>query len=407
MSRESWKGLLASALIAVVAVVVDGCSSDSGGGNNTMAGDGGAEASHPVRRINDGGTRVDSGGSSGGAIDDSMAPAPFDGTSGKPCSSNADCGTTGTNVCSNTYSGKLNTVNGVASPQLWPTPLCMVPLPTVAGVGNCDPGDVGLQFCDSADPMDPASNGICLPITTPQQAGPTNGVCLPHCTFGADGSPAVGCPGKDTCNALTYELDLTTNMVLGHGFCQGSCQADADCSALGAGWVCQVDAGLCTKTKKLRTKAIGTSCLNSGSGATPIASSDTETGACVCPFSGTKATAFYCTSSCVVGGTSCPNGYVCDALLPGGQLMFGGADGGNVVLPGPPMQNPGLAGLCLAPCTNPEGGVVDAGSGDAAAADGGSPSACPGSSNFPPLSQCTVPTDTIGSVAGPDCLPLP
>ncbi|MGA7122195.1 MAG: hypothetical protein WBY94_18980 [Polyangiaceae bacterium] len=400
MSRKSWKGLLASALIAALAVVIDGCSSSSNttpvGGGDAAPDTGTGTAVHRDAGMVGQGTGTD--GSS--AAEASAGGATFDGTSGKPCSSNADCGSTGINVCSNTYSGKLNALNGITSPQFWPTPLCMVPLPTMAGVGNCDPGDPGnVQFCDSADPTDPTSPGICIPLTTPQAAGATNGFCLPHCYVGLDGTFGISCPGKDTCNALNFLLDTTTNMVQVHGFCQGTCQADADCSALGTGWVCQVDAGICTKAKKTRTKAIGTTCTNSGNGATPIATSDTETGACNCPFSGTATTTFYCTQTCVVGGTACPSGYACDALVPG-VLTFTGADGGDENISG--VNVPGLAGYCLAACSSPDGGVIDAGTGDA-----GSSGQCPGASTVPPLSACTQSTDPtgLGTAAGPDCLP--
>jgi hypothetical protein len=318
------------------------------------------------------------------ASPESSAPHTFDGTSGKACSSNADCGSI--NICSNTYSGQLGTLNGVVSPQFWPTPLCMLPLSPTAGVGNCNPGpDGAVEFCDTADPSNPTSPGICLPLTTPQQSGPTNGFCVPHCTFAPDGSPAVGCPGKDTCVPYTFVLDGATDVVSGHGYCQGTCQADSDCSALGTGWLCETDDGFCTKTKKARTKLIGAVCS-----LTPAATSDSETGACNCPFSGT-ADAFYCTSTCVVGGVACPNGWVCDALEPGGPIVFSGAasDGGDVVLPALSKQNPGLAGLCFAPCGNA----------DAA------PTRCPGASNIPPLSICTASADVSGTAAGSDCLP--
>ena len=329
-------------------------------------------------------------GAGGDAAAESAGPHTFDGTSGKACASNADCGTI--NICTISYSGKLSTLNGVASPQFWPTPLCMVPLPTAAGVGNCNPGPANfIEFCDSANPTDPASPGICLPLTTPQQSGPTNGFCFPHCTFASDGSPAVGCPGKDTCVPVGFLLDPASDTLVGHGYCDGTCQVDTDCSDLGAGWVCQADDGYCTKAKKTRTKALGAICTNSGNGATPLATIDSETGACNCPFSGTTFTSFYCSSACVVGGVACPTGYVCDALQPTGVIDFPGAaaDGGDLVLAAPTKQNPGLAGTCLASCT----------SADAARAQ------CPGSASVPPISTCTAPTDMGGTPVGPDCLP--
>jgi hypothetical protein len=392
MSRTKSTGFVSRVLIAAAAAAVGGCSSSS----TTTPNDAGTATHRPV--VEAATTAPDSSTNDSGP---GAATATFDGTSGKMCTSDADCNNgAGVNVCSNFYSGKLETLDGVSSPQFWPTPLCMVPLPTVAGVGNCDPGDpdVGLQFCDSADPTDPASPGICIPLTSPQMAGPTNGFCLPHCTFTFDGTRQMGCPGKDTCNQLNYLLDTTmNNAVTGHGFCQGTCQADTDCSALGTGWGCQTDEGVCTMGKKARTKTIGEACTNSGNGATPLATSDTATGACNCPFSGTDTTAFYCTQTCVIGGTACPAGYTCDPLVPG-ELPFFNPDGGSdLVIPGPTVQNPGMAGYCLATC-NPDGGA-------APGADGG----CPGTSNTPPLSNCTAPTDFDGggTAAGPDCLPPP
>ena len=353
-----------------------------------------ADSYAPDVTIGEAGVGADaSGAAASGAADsgaEASGPHTFDGTSGKPCTSNADCGSI--NVCTNTYSGGGGVLNGVPSPQLWPTPVCVVPVPSVPGVGNCNPGPAGFTaFCDSADPVDPTSPGICLPLTTPQQAGLTNGLCLPHCTFAPDGSAAAGCPGKDTCVQMGFYFDAVTNAVEGHGFCQGTCQVDADCSALGAGWVCQADDGYCTKTKKARTKPLGATCTNSGPGATPLAASDSETGACNCPLSGTATTSFYCTSTCVVGGVPCANGWVCDTFLPGGPLVFQGAgDGGaDLTFPEPPRQNPGLAGLCMAPCGKADAGVAQ----------------CPGSSTLPPLSTCAAPTDANGTLAGPDCLP--
>ncbi|MDP8999186.1 MAG: hypothetical protein M3O46_03645, partial [Myxococcota bacterium] len=438
-SLMNLRHLVGSAVIvSALAIVTDGCSSSSS--SDDAGADATGEASHPPSRID--GSAFDAGvgpGDSGGG--DASVPA-HDGTSGKQCMSNADCKGTGANaqginVCSNTYT-RLQTFHGVTTPQFWPTPICMTPLPTAQGVGNCDPGPSGvLQFCDSDDPNSTTSPGICLPLTTPQQAGPMNGYCLPACSFALDGSRPTGCPGKDTCTPYTILLSGTTSAVTGFGFCQGTCEVDADCSALGAGWVCQTDEGFCTKTKKVRTKAIGSACTNGGNGATPLATSDSQLGTCNCPFTGATTTAFYCTSACVVGGAACPNGWTCDAFQQSTFTFTGAADGGgDIVLPGPTMQNVGLPGLCMAPCANPDGGtpdaagvpdtgagdatsadtgVADAGAGDAGVAETGSPDAgagmatgpmqCPGSMNVPPLSTCRVPSDTNGTVAGPDCVP--
>jgi hypothetical protein len=187
--------------------------------------------------------------------------------------------------------------------------------------------------------------------------------------------------------------------------------------------VCQIDDGLCTKAKKTPTKAIGTACTNSGPGTTPATMSDTYTGACNCPYSGSAVTAFYCTQACVVGGTPCPSGYVCDAQVPGIIGPFPG-DAGDLYLPGPTVQNPGLAGVCLATCS-PDGGAGDAGAGDAGAGDAGPGDAgagdagagdagagdagagAAGSGLCPALSTCLAPSDPSmnGTAAGPDCLP--
>jgi hypothetical protein len=222
-----------------------------------------------------------------------------------------------------------------------------------------------------------------------------NGVCIPTCTFGTDGSAAQGCAGHDTCVPLNFLLDPTSGTVLGVGFCQGTCQTDSDCSALGATFGCQADVGFCTRAKKTRTKALGTACTNSP----PGTASDTQNGACNC-FSNLIATAGYCTSSCVVGGTPCPNGWVCEALeTPTLTFQGAAADGGDLVIPGPPTQNPGLAGVCMQPCT-----LADAGGpsgGDASAADAASGDASAAAAPCPALASCVA-----GTLVGPDCQPM-
>jgi hypothetical protein len=312
--------------------------------------------------------------------------APFDGTTGKPCVANSDCkGTSadapGTNVCSNNYTFPVDTL----TVQLWPTPLCLAPLPR--GTGNCNAtGDgSGLpQFCDSADPTNVNSPGICLPV--PALTPPNDGLCLPACTFDLTGAPAVGCPGHDTCVPMTFLLDNTTNTVVGVGFCQGTCQSDDDCTALGTGWGCQTDLGFCTLAKKTRTKAAGAQCTNASATG---AATDSSTGACNC-FTNLNSTNGYCTSACVVNGTPCANGGVCDSLEPT-NLLFQGPTG-TVSVAGPPMQNPGLAGTCMQPCTLADAGAPAAGDGGD---DAGSSSACP------PISSCAS-----GDVAGSDCQPM-
>ncbi|HZU85381.1 MAG TPA: hypothetical protein VE987_20760 [Polyangiaceae bacterium] len=386
MASRKWKGLLASGMVVgAVAILGNGCSSSSNGGPSDGGGDG--SPTHPPMRL-------DSGTDAGGVVSN----VTFDGTTGRPCSSNADCkGDAGTNVCSTSYTFTINAV----TVQLWPTPVCLMQL--APGVGNCDPGPPGaMQFCDSADPTDVTSPGICLPATTPQQAGPMNGICFPACHFALDGTPPLGCTGKDTCVPLNFLLDTNTGAVTAYGVCQGTCQADADCSALGTGWGCQTDLGFCTRAKKTRSKPIGTPCTNAAANTT--AATDSTSGACNC-FALSSLSNAYCTSSCVVGGTPCPNGWVCEAFEPSTVTFSGAAaDGGDIVTPGPPMPTQGLSGLCMPPCANPDGGVPEAGPASDGGADGATDGGADGAGaalECPASSVCTA-----GTVVGPDCQPM-
>lgn len=334
--------LLAGAGLA--GVVAIGCSSSSGG----SAGDGGADG--PIfRRLSD------------GATDDSGATG-FDGTSGNPCTTDADCkgrdGGSGFNACSNDAVG-LN-------PGFEATPVC-VETPPSSGV-DCDPTTV--LFCDGPDAR--SSPGFCFPLTTPP--APSQGLCLPKCTFPVDGSPAVGCIGKDVCVPQVADMDPTTKSVVVVGFCQGFCETDSDCSAVGTGYACQTDTGECvlTQNKVTRTKHVGDACT---------ASTTTTTTACNC------VTAGFCTTACVVGRTPCPNGWVCDNGSSA-SLMF--QSGTTVPVT---MQNPGTQGICTPPCSLADAGTVppaEAGASGDAGSSGGAP--CPGTST------CQAMT-----VAGPDC----
>jgi hypothetical protein len=264
------------------------------------------------------------------------------GTTGKPCSSNPDCAG---GVCSNTYTF---TAEG-QSIQPWSTPVCLLPLPADGGVptgGNCSssPSTNSLTFCDGANANDESSPGLCVGASDLQLDGPNyGGICAPLCHLALDGGAPTGCVGSDTCSLYGFAFDPDAGAVTAYGFCEGSCQRDADCAMLGAAWGCQQDLGLCTNAKKNRSKVIGATCTNAGP------SSDTALGACDCIVSLT--TSSYCTSACAVGGAPCPNGYVCDAHEPSTLTFPAGApDGGDLTLPGPNTQAHGLRGLCLAPC---------------------------------------------------------
>jgi hypothetical protein len=358
----------------------NGIESGSGGGGGD-ASSGGGSSSGSGGSASDGGSN--SGSSSGsGSGSSSGIVTNDDGTTGKPCSSSSECkgaspNALGTNVCSNTITFTATNVTF----QPFPTPICQVPASTNPNAGNCDPCggtvpcDGNVHFCDGPD--SPSSPGICVPDSTSNPM-PGQGTCLPSCKMSPDGSPSTGCTGHNRCVPFTWILarprDSGPGTVTGYGFCQGTCESDSDCSALGAGWVCQTDLGFCTKAKVARTKAIGTACV-SGAGPT----SDLVTGACFCI--GGVTGVGYCTSVCVVGGTPCPNGYLCDAFEPRGPLTFGSAG----TYPALTTQNVGVVGTCQAACS-----VSDAGAGP----DGGS--------SCPPNSTCQVGSF---SIAGPDCIP--
>ena len=373
---------MSGALVGVVAMS-NGCSSSkTGASGGSDAGDSG-----PVTTHHDAGS---SSSSSGGSGDDGGGEAGvgFDGTSGKACTSDAVCDAgAGKNKCSIDFGYE---VTGLKV-ELWPSPICIVSPPTVAGVGNCDPcgvsaggacGDNALWGCDS-DPttLDVlTSPGICLPTTNPPTAN--QGICLPACQLPLDGSKSPNVTSPNTC--LFYNVvEPPTGQPVGIGFVQGTCQADSDCTGLGTGWICQVDIGFCTQAtaQKTRTKTAGTPCTAGNSTTT-----DSTTGACDCfsgnnPNTGTASASIYagyCTSACVIGGTACPGGYVCDGLYPSGPLSFGDA-----AAPALMMQNAGAAGTCLLPCTNADGGT---------SADGGA--------QCPTNSTCVAET-----LEGPDCLP--
>jgi hypothetical protein len=230
------------------------------------------------------------------------------------------------------------------------------------------------------------------------------GVCQPKCTFEVNGAMQLGCPAPDTCTFSIF-AQLTSGAsasVVGYGYCQGTCQRDADCTAFGMGSVCQADVGICTSQPVTRTLAIGDACTQA----------DFTSGACNCDYDANTGTGF-CTATCVVGGTPCPLGWVCDTGEPN-ALNVGN---GTITVT---IQTAGLAGTCLPSCVvSTDAGANDAASGDApsfldaglmdvAPGDGrdastasdGAPETMPAPPRCPTSSTCTSVT-----VAGPDCLP--
>jgi hypothetical protein len=315
----------------------------------------------------------------------------FDGTTGLACSSDAQCqpdGGAGVNMCSSTYGGSVVSPAGVMA-AIFATPVCMVPLPSSTTTGNCDPGtdNTQIHFCDGPDDASLVGTaggppGLCVPNDF--NAPMTNqGICYPVCTFALDGSAAKGCAGHNACLPVTFLLDSTNNTALGVGYCTSACQTDADCSGLGANFGCEADVGYCTQTKKTRTKTPGQAC------ALPT---DDTSGACFCDASATSMMG-YCSALCLVGGTPCPGGWVCDTGEP--SLLDFGAGAPQIPVT---KENPGLVGVCSPSCSSP---TTDGGTG---AGDGGSASDA-GTSSAGDGGSCSAgSTCSASTVAGPDCV---
>jgi hypothetical protein len=309
---------------------------------------------------------ADAGSDSGTATGSDASVFVAVGTTGQECTTSDTCQVDGgvAHVCSNTL---VEPVDGLMA-QLWPTPVC---LETPAAVGgNCDPAPpndpdgLKVHYCDGSGPDDSSSPGVCVPFA-PSNPVAGLGTCYPQCTFSTDGTPAKGCQGFDTCAFLGYTLvgAAAGNSLLGIGFCQGTCQKDTDCAALGATYHCQTDIGYCTTAPVVRTKAPGAACT----------AADSASGACNC-FVGPSGNG-YCSTRCVVGGLACPSGWVCDTGEPAIASIVAGSTSSPVV----PTQ--GMVGTCAPACALPgdagtdaaaEAGSTDASStadGDATAGD--------------------------------------
>jgi hypothetical protein len=312
-----------------------------------------------------------------------------DETTGQTCDADSDCWADGgphTNLCSRDP-GFVQSIDGVNA-QLWPAPVCLKPWPDAGTAGNCDPAPAAtdslgvlVHFCDGPD--EPSSPGVCVPLDPSPQQG--RGVCFPKCTFGLDASAGETCASPDGCVFLGYGF-LSGNPA-GFGYCQGGCQSDADCAALGAGYACQADLGVCTQTAIARTSDVGA----------PCGETDETSGACNCQLNPSTGKG-YCTKVCVVGGSNgCDAGWVCET----GQSASVSFVGGPVpyAVSGPA---PGLLGFCAPSCdagaieAGAEGNADGGGAGDGqSTAEAGAPaSACPG------VSVCTS-----GGLGGADCIP--
>jgi hypothetical protein len=350
------------------ATVVSGCGYPGGYASGPTNGD------RDCPGVGDGGPRRGGGDASpeageaglGDRTDDDFTEPGYDSTTGRACTSDADCHATGgfgINACSNDvlYTGSLGDF------ALFPTPICIVP-------GTCDPlanGTNQITFC-GGDPTNPASPGICYPTTVPPMAG--KGTCFPQCQYEPDGTAAVGCQGKDVCHAYGTGTDSNGNLV-GIGFCYGGCVTDADCASAGSNasnaadrvQKCDVPYGICVTTVTPPTLAIGAGCDLS------------STTACNCITNPGGGTSGYCSTFCREGAGGCPGGWVCDLSLP--TTVTSSTD---ATLAGWTENNPGMGGFC-APSCNLDSGTADT--------DGGT---------CPPSSTCEA-----SHVGGPDCLPVP
>ena len=386
--------LPAVVLVGAAFVLGNGCSSSSNSGN--QGGNDSGSADTASQMDTGGGSSSgsssgglpgdDSGSSSGGEAGGPCSPGKttdgsmlYDGTVGKQCSSDADCQVNGmacTNVCSTSY---YMASSGVR----YPTAVCINL--------SCDPAPAGdptgqyIHFCDGPDST-LSTPGICIPTTNPPKSG--MGLCLPQCEYSNDGKAATGCVGKDVCSPYVFGT-LNTGAPIAIGICYGGCTKDSDCPV---GNHCQTDTGLCEPQVKSRTLQPGDPCT--ASDADPSSSNPNGKGNCSC-FYDTATNEGYCSTYCISGVTSGPGScpttdsgvtFVCDNLTPSSiQTSSGTTPWGTT------MQNPGVAGNCLIPCTESDGGAGDAGSmcpygGEADAGGGGD--------------LCSS-----GTIAGPDCLP--
>jgi len=292
-NRRGAYGVVVAAFVAAGACGGSVTPAPGSGGNGGPDGGGGnmdAQVGADAPNATDGPVAVDV------VVGEANPPIEYDGTTGKVCTSDADCvgpGGPGIARCSSTV---------FAPEAYYATAVCI--LPTCAPVS-----DTTVHYCDGPDA--PSSPGVCVP----QDQG--NGICLPKCTYDTTGSPAVGCQGKDVCFAY---VPGTTGGV---GYCWGGCTANSDCPT---GQLCQTDQGLCMEGLVPPTKTYGTACTKA----------DSDDGACNCLYGGTAETG-YCSSFCVVGGAdTCPTGSVCDGL--------------EYRQDGFTASNPGMGGYCSVAC---------------------------------------------------------
>ena len=241
----------------------------------------------------------------------------YDGTTGKVCTSDADCvpdGGPSINTCSIDYSGMFTI--GTVPVALFATPVCMIPPSNSSTQGNCDPVPGGVDdglphFCDGPDNPAAPGPGICLPFdqNNPQ---PGQGTCYP---YARSRSTARSRPDVRA-RTRVFRSPSSAASRTGQSPDTASATAAASKTPTAASWepasCCQTDIGFCTMSKLTRTKAIGVACTASTATSTTVTATDDETtGACSCDADPTTGAGF-CSSACIVGGLPCPNGWTCD-----------------------------------------------------------------------------------------------
>jgi hypothetical protein len=343
----SWKkhvALVTSAVLLGTVAMMNGCTTTT---VIEVPADGGGEGGVIITHKEAGSSGSSSGDDASG---DDSSVLGFDGTTGKACTSDADCVSTNPDApglvrCSLTL---------FADGAVFPSGVCLIP---PAQTGNCSTPDDGLiHFCDGAD--DQGSPGVCFPLST----GSALGNCYPQCVFSSDATAAIGCVGKNACTAVGFGADANNpTAAVGVGFCYGGCEVDSDCPS---GNHCQTNIGLCLTTLTAQDPE-GQGCTQPVTG-----------NACLC-LSNTGTSGF-CGLSCVTAGSvACPSGQVCEAFLPTSIP----ASAGGTALTGWATQNPGMSGFCLPSCALDGGASTEAGT-------------------CYPTSTCLA-----GTAVGPDCEP--
>ena len=343
-------GVLAA--LTMTAGGVAACGSDDTGG--TVGTDAGKDTGKPSE------TGTDTGKPPGevSVIDgDKDVPAPpADKTTGKVCTSDADCDITGAGL------GRCTNKLFIISP-LNPTAICMQI--DASGGDACDPGDgTKIPLCDG-------DTGFCSKPSTSTNPATCEGLCVMDDT----GKFTVTCAGKNACNTEALGSDGTTGKNQLFGTCQGGCATDADCPSpavcdtlenICVDKVCTVD----TDCTKLFSKGAppGFKCVADAAGGkshckfsfakkdgdkcTPAATAGKGSLDCLCfGKTGGATDTGMCISLCktVAAGTAnaeCATGFNCDPLLNEKDST----SGKDIYAAG--MKLPaGMAGYCVKSCS--------------------------------------------------------